>query len=321
MAGRRDSRAWRGYALVVLAAASWAVGGVIAKWLFSPLDDATSAWPVPPVGVGIDPATLSGTRALLAAVILALYLAVANRKAFRVSRRYLPFLGLFGIAALAMVHFAYFQAISHTNVATAILLEYLAPVIVLIIAVVFLGEPFTWSLPVGVALSVLGLALVVGAVGADTLAVSQQGIAWGLAAAGFFAAYSLMGDWASGRIGSWTLLVYGLIFAALFWLLYLGPERVFAALREPTTLVAVTVIAVVSTIIPFGAFLAALRYIDPTRALVTSTLEPVIAGAAAFMLLGESFAATQLLGAALVIVAIVVVQRPAGVRESVPPAQ
>ena len=318
---RRTTDAWRGYALVVLAAASWAAGGVIAKWLFTPLDSASAAWPIPPAGVTIDPATLSGARALLAAAILALYLVVANRDALRVSKRYLPFLVIFGVVGLAMVHFAYFQAISYTNVATAILLEYMAPIIVLIIAVIFLGEPFTWSLPVGVALSVLGLALVVGAIGAETLAVSAEGVAWGLAAAAFFAGYSLMGDWASTRISSWTLLVYGLAFAALFWLLYLGPARVVSPLQDPTTLAAVTIIAVVSTIIPFGAFLAALKYIDPTRALVTSTLEPVIAGAAAFALLGEGFSATQLLGAGFVIVAIIVVQRPAGAHERIPPAQ
>jgi drug/metabolite transporter (DMT)-like permease len=189
------------------------------------------------------------------------------------------------------------------------------------VAVVFLGEPFTWSLPAGVALSLLGLALVVGAIGATSLAASPRGIAWGLAAAVFFAVYSLMGDWASTRIPSWTLLAYGLVFASVFWLIFLGPRRVLEPLGDTTTLAAVILIAVVSTIVPFGAFLVALRYIDPTRALVTSTLEPVIAGAAAYALLGESFAPAQLLGAGLVIAAILVVQRPAAAREAVPPAQ
>ena len=47
----------------------------------------------------------------------------------------------------------------------------------------------------------------------------------------------------------------------------------------------------------------------------------ILAGAAAFALLGESFSSVQLLGAGLVIVAIAVAQRPAGAREAVPPAQ
>jgi hypothetical protein len=60
-----------------------------------------------------------------------------------------------GIAGLAGVHFTYFKAISLTNVATAILLEYLAPVIVLLVSVIFLHHRFTWALPIGVGLSVI----------------------------------------------------------------------------------------------------------------------------------------------------------------------
>jgi drug/metabolite transporter (DMT)-like permease len=314
------NRAWRGYALVVVAAASWAAGGLMAKWLFSPLDAATTAWPVPPPGVEIDPAVLSALRALLAAVILLVYLAIARRDKLKVPVSGLPFLAVFGVLGFAMVHFAYFKAISHTNVATAILLEYLAPVLVLIVSVLFLGERLTWTLPVGVTLSVTGCALFVGAIGGDGLAVSPAGIAWGLAAAAFFAGYSLMGAWASTRYSPWTLLVYGLSFAALFWVVFLGLRTVLAPLADTTVLVTVLVMAVVSTIIPFGAFLAALHYIDLTRALVTSTLEPVIAGVAAFALFGESFSTTQLVGAGLVLAAIVVVQRPVAQHETLPPA-
>jgi len=291
----------------------------MAKWLFSPLNALTVAWPFPPPGIEMDPAVLSGLRALFAAGILIIYLAVARRGELKVSVSRLPFLIVFGVLGLAMVHFAYFKAISYTNVATAILLEYLAPVIVLVVSVVFLKERLTWTLPLGVALSVTGCALFVGAIGGDGLAVSPEGIAWGLAAAGFFAGYSLMGDWGSTRFSPWTLLAYGLLFAAIFWLIYLGPRTVVAPLDDPTVLVAVILMAVVSTIIPFGAFLAALHYIDPTRALVTSTLEPVIAGVAAFALFGESFSSTQLMGAVLVLAAIVLVQRPAAVHESIPP--
>lgn len=291
----------------------------MAKWLFSPLDATTSMWILPPPGVEMDPAVLSALRALFAAVILMGWLAVTDRKSLSIKMSNVPFLVVFGVVGLAMVHFAYFQAISHTNVATAILLEYLAPVIVLIISVLFLGERLTWTLPVGVTLSVTGCAMFVGAFGGDGLVVSPEGIAWGLAAAGFFSAYSLMGEWASTRFSPWTLLGYGLVFAALFWLIYLGPATVIEPLADRTVLISVVVMAVVSTVIPFGAFLVALRYLDPTRALVTSTLEPVIAGVAAFVLFGESFSASQLLGGALVLCAILVVQRPVASHEPVPP--
>jgi drug/metabolite transporter (DMT)-like permease len=82
---------------------------------------------------------------------------------------------------------------------------------------------------------------------------------------------------------------------------------------------AVAYLAIVSTVVPFAASLKALHYIDATKAVVTSTLEPVIAGGIAWLTLGERFGSLQLLGAALVLVAIVLVQRVPRLAEPLPP--
>lgn len=300
----------RGYLLTLLAAACWASGGLTAKWLFTAPSAATATWPLPPLGIYVDPAVLSGGRALSAFLLLAAYLLITQRDALVVARRDIPFFAFFGVAGLAMVHFTYFKTISLTNVATAILLEYLAPVLVLVISVLFLGHRFRWSLPAGVALSIAGCALVVGAVGGDGLVVSPAGVAWGLASAGFFALYSLLGSSAVQRFSAYTTLVWGLGFAALFWVVVLGPKPILGLFSDSRTAVAVLFVAVVSTVVPFWAFLMALRDIAPTNATVTSTIEPFIAGIGAFVLFGEALTAAQLLGGVLVIAAIAVVQLP-----------
>jgi drug/metabolite transporter (DMT)-like permease len=303
-----------GYGLVVFAAACWATGGVTAKWLFTRLS------------IDVDPLTLSSARALVAFLVLIVPLALFRRDLLRVERRYVGFLAIFGFAGMAMLHLSYYEAIANANVATAILLEYLAPVLVLIVSVSFLGERFTWVLPAGVALSVLGAGLVVGAIGGGGMRVTTLGILWGLAAAVFFAAYIVMGKYAAGRIGPWALLTWGLGFAALFWaaaapLLDASPIPLLA---DAQGLVAALYIAVVTTVVPFGAFLAALHYIDATKASVTSTVEPVIAAVLSFFVLGETLDGLQLLGGALVIAAVVLVQRPVSGRapegEAVPPS-
>lgn len=309
MSDRRD--VLKGYALALLAAACWATGGLTAKWLFSAPTEATASWPVPPLGIEVEPTVLSGGRALLAFLLLAAYLGLRDRSKLRVRRNDLWFLAVFGVVGLAGVHYTYFKTISLTNVATAILLEYLAPVLVLVISVAFMGHKFTWSLPVGVAMSVGGCALVVGAIGGSAgLVVSPAGIAWGLTSAVFFAGYSLMGSRAARRFDPLTTLVYGLGFAALFWLIGLGPRAVLGIAADGRTLLAVLFMAIVSTIIPFSAFLSALNHIAPTNATVTSTIEPVIAGVGAFALFGESLTVVQLLGGVLVMAAILVVQLP-----------
>jgi drug/metabolite transporter (DMT)-like permease len=298
----------RGYLLAVLAAACWATGGLTAKWMFTAPSEVPAGWHVQPLGIAIDPAVLSGCRALAAFVLLAAYLVLFRRGDLRIVRRDLPFLAVFGVVGLAGVHYTYFKTISLTGVATAILLEYLAPIVVLVVSVLFLRQRVTWALPAGVALSVLGCALVVGAVGGGGLTVSPEGIAWGLASAVLFATYSLMGTYAAGRFTPWTLLVWGLGFATLFWLVALGPEKVLGAFVDGPTTVAIVYVAVMSTIVPFGAFLMALHYIGPTQATITATLEPVLAALGAFVLFGEKLTASQLVGGAFVIAAIVLVQ-------------
>ena len=180
---------------------------------------------------------------------------------------------------------------------------------------------FTWSLPAGVVLSVLGCAMVAGAFGGGGIVVSPEGIAWGLSSAAFFALYSLMGTVAADRYSPYTTLVWGLGFASLFWLVVLGPASVLSVFADTKTAAAVAFMAVASTVIPFAAFLVALRHIPPTNATVTSTVEPVIAGAGAFVLFGESFSAVQMVGGVLVICAIVVVQMSERHGVALPPGE
>jgi drug/metabolite transporter (DMT)-like permease len=302
----------RGYLLAALAAACWATGGLMAKWLF--------------LGTGykVLPAELSGARAVIAFAMVLVYLVTFRRGDLRIApRRDLPFLVAFGVLGLAMVHLTYFMAIERTNVPTAILLEYLAPILVLIVSVLFLGERFTWALPAGVVLSVVGCALVVGAIGSGGLRVSPSGIAWGLASAVFFAGYTVMGKYAVPRFSPWTLLFYGLGSAAVFWLVVLGgPAPMLRLLADPTRLAVVTVISLVSTVVPFSAFLHALQYIDATKASITATLEPVLAGIATLFIpaMYQPMSLLQVFGASLVLAAVVVVQGPGLVRQAVPPA-
>jgi len=307
---RGTSGRFVGYALALLAAACWATGGLMAKWLFTDSSAATASWPVPPLGIHIAPTVLAGGRAFSAFLLLVVVLLVGRRRDLVIARRDVPFFAVFGVAGLAMVHFTYFKTISLTNVATAILLEYLAPIVVLLVSVIFLGHRPTWALPAGVTLSVIGSALVDGAIGGAGLVVSASGITWGLLSAVFFAAYSLMGSYAAPRYSPYTTLVWGLGFAALFWLAFLGPRTVLGVFADVRTAGAVLFMAVVSTIIPFAAFLTALRRIAPTNATVASTIEPLLAGIGAFALFGESFSAIQMIGGLFVVAAIIVVQLP-----------
>jgi drug/metabolite transporter (DMT)-like permease len=61
-------------------------------------------------------------------------------------------------------------------------------------------------------------------------------------------------------------------------------------------------------VVPFGLFISGLRFLPPTQASIVGTLEPVIAAVVAYLILGETLIPLQILGGALVLVGVVIVQ-------------
>lgn len=302
----------KGYALVAFCAVCWASGGLMAKWVFERL------------GLDVQPVTLAAARSFAAFPVLFLYCALTRRRVLILRARDVAFVAVFGVAGLALLHYTYFKAIQETNVATAVLLQYVSPVMVLIVSVLFLKERFTWALPLSVVLSIVGCALTVGAIGGNGLVVSPGGVFWGLVSACFMTVYIIMGKLAAGRVAPFALATYGLGVAAVFWLGYLGVRGGFSAvgvlLGDPRGALAVLAIALLSTVVPFAVFLRALTVVDATKASVTATLEPAVAALGAFLLLGESLTPLQVIGGVLVLAAILTIHAPVFRREPLPPA-
>jgi len=220
---------------------------------------------------------------------------------------------VFGTIAAAGMQFTYFKTISLTNVATAILLEYLAPIFTLAFAVVILKHKLRWQMVVGVVSAIIGCAIAVGAFTGEGLSISVAGIIWGITSAVFFALYSIMGAHADRRIRPTGLLFYGLLFAALMWTVVLGPRQIAIAFCEPRTTAVVLAMALIATILPFGAFLTALRIISPTHTTITSMAEPIIVGIAASLIFSEPLTIALVIGGFIILgsIAWIQLQNPA----------
>ncbi|MCL2492365.1 MAG: DMT family transporter [Coriobacteriia bacterium] len=281
---------WRGYALALFAACGWAAGGLSSKWIFLHAPYVT-------------PEILAAARVCIAAPILGVYLLLFDRKALKVpwSWKNALYLVVFGALAAAGMQFTYFKTISLTNIATAILLEYLAPIFTLAFAVILFKHKLRWQMVVGVITAILGSAIAVGAFAPGGLTITSEGLIWGLTSAFFFALYSVMGAHADKRIQPIGLLFYGLFFAALMWMVVLGPDDIFVVFREERVALIVLAMSLIATILPFGAFLTALRIISPTHTTITSMVEPVIVGIVAAFLFGETLTASLIVGGAIIL--------------------
>ena len=108
----------------------------------------------------------------------------------------------------------------------------------------------------------------------------------------------------------WTVLVYSLLGAAVFWIVVNPPWKIVAQHYSGGQWLFMLVFAIGSMLIPFSLYFAGLQYLDPTRAIVTACLEPVWAILLTAMILGEGVSPMQVLGIGIVLAATVLVQRP-----------
>ena len=295
----REPHPFLGYAMVLVAATLWAVNGTVSKVI---LDE------------GVSSLRLSEVRSTGAFLGLVLVLAVAAPATLRVSRRELPLLAVFGVCGLAFVQWFYFVAIHRLAIGVALLLQYLAPLIVALWARFVMHRAVRRRIWLALALALVGLSFVL-EIGAGT-DLDGLGVAASLLAATSYALYILLAESGVRRRDPVSLTTFGFLFASLFWAVvqpwWSFPTGVFDDAAADAWGLPVwslmTWMVVLGTIVPFGLLVSALRFIPATRAGITAMVEPVAATVVAWLWLGEALGAAQLGGGGLVLAGIVLAQ-------------
>ena len=259
----------------------------------------------------IDPLILSQSRATLSlAVLLPVLLMRRGATALRVPGRDLLRLFLLGILGVAASNYLYYLAIQRTNVATAIILKYTAPVWVLLYIAVRGGQRPSLRRTSAVGLAVVGCALAVGLVGSGALRMDTIGVIAALLAAFSFAFYNVGGHSVLARYDRWKVLLWVLVATSAFWMFVNPPWRIIAAHYGREQWAFMLIFSLISVLGPFSCYFAGLQHLEPTRAIVASCLEPVFSIVIAALALGELLRPFQTVGIVLVLVAIVLIQLP-----------
>jgi len=260
------------------------------------------------IKAGIKPFILVQTRVTLASVIIGMILLAGKPSLLRIRVRDISFFLLFGGVFMALMQLSYFLAISKIQVAAAILVQYLAPVLVAGYSMLFWHERVTARKFIALILSIAGCYLVVGGYSLALLSMNREGIMWALLSAVAFASITLLGEKGMQRHNPWTSLTYALLFSALSLNIVQRPLLIMTQTYSMQQWAAILYIVVFGTLIPFGLYLVGVNYIRSTRTIITATLEPIAAAFMAFFLLGESLSPLQIAGGLSVITAIVLLQ-------------
>src|SRR3954463_5162811 len=287
------------------AAALWGLNGGVSKTILA---------------TGLSSERLAQVRSLGAAVGLVAILAVTAPNRLRLTRRELPYLVAFGMGGLALVQFFYFLAIHRLAIGIALLVEYLAPLLVALWARFVQHAPVRKRIWVALAFALTGLGLIVDVFGGGE-SLSSAGLAFALGGAFAYALYVLLAEHVVGGRDPVSLLAWGFLFTSVFWAV-LVPWWSFPghALTDSTALhghlqgvsLPVWVLAawmiVLGTIVPFFLLVSALRHLTATRVGIVAMLEPVAGALVAWLWLAEGLGGVQLAGAAVVLGAIVLAQ-------------
>lgn len=272
----------------------------------------------PLIEAGLDPLHVVWLRVTGAALVM-LPLAVRHRALLRTRPALLAGFGLLGVAG---VQAFYFAAISRIPVGVALLVEYLAPALVLGWVRFVQRRPVTRAAALGVVLAVGGLACVVEVW--SGLSFDAVGLALALAAACCQVGYFVLsdqgsdsGDDAPDPLG---VIAYGLLVGAVVLTAVSRPWNMDWSVlahtagmngTEVSAWLLLAWIVLIATVIAYVTGVVSVRRLSPQVAGVVACLEAVIATVLAWVLLGEHLSAPQIVGGAVVLLGAFIAQSSA----------
>jgi len=282
----------RAYLNIFLAAFFWGSSATAAKFLFEH---------------DISPLLVVESRVIIATIILFLFFLVVNPKSLRIRLSDLLDFGLLGIVGVAGANYTYYMAIRETTVGIAILMQYTAPVLVAVYMMVTRKEKISSTKIFAIILSLSGCFVMLGLFNSD-VRITALGIILGASSAVCFAFFNIYNRIASKDYSTWTAINYTLLCASAFWFVFDLVWKPAIPFPHANELLSLTVFSFTSVLIPYYFYFIGLKHISPSTAVIVSTLEPVTAIFTAFVFLGETLHFAQVMGGALVIGAVVLLE-------------
>jgi drug/metabolite transporter (DMT)-like permease len=264
---------------------------------------------------------LAQVRSISAVVILGTYVALTRPHLLKAKKAELKRFVVYGVVGFALVNFGYLLGIERgVPLALVLILEFTAAIwIALWIKFVRRGYVAN-EMWLAVFLSFTGLILVSKVW--NGFAFDLIGIAASLLCAFALAAYFLMSEKIGKTREPISMLIFGMTFASLFWLVVVPPwtfpfevfttQMNLGGIAEGTMVpgwIMIAAAAIFGTVVPYMLVLSGMRYLTASTSSVIGMLEPVIAGAFAWAWFSQSWDLIQLIGAATVLFGIYLADR------------
>jgi drug/metabolite transporter (DMT)-like permease len=263
---------------------------------------------------------LAQVRSTGAFIILFLLIFFRSREKLRVTKKELPQLAFFGVIGIAAVQFLYFMAISRMHVSFALIIEFTAPIWI-VLWIKYVKKRFVpTDMWIAIFLAFIGLLLIAQVWKGRTL--DTIGLIAAFLDAIALSIYFLMGEKLTKTRDIQSLTFFGFAFATLTWLIILPiwnfPFEVFGERINMQGIfdgfdsygwVLIAWIVIFGTIVPYLLVITGIKTLSASTSSVIGMVEPVLVGILAWWWLREAWLPLQILGGVLVLIGIYIADR------------
>lgn len=279
----------KAFIYVIAAGILWGSSGIFVHYL-SPL--------------GFTPIQLSGVRAYVSVLVMALFILFSDRSLFKISGSTLLLSVLVGISLYSTASF-YYTSMTLTSVSTSVVLMYTAPIYVTLVSAAFFGERLSKMKIAALAMIILGCVFVSGLVGG--LALDGFGIFMGLMAGVAFASYNILTKLTLKKsVKPTTVSFYSFLTAAVISLILSDPVgTVRLAGENPLPSVPLLIgIGICTFVLPYFLMTLSLGALDAGTVSSLAIVEPMSATLFSVILFGEELDIFKILGVVLIVGAV-----------------
>lgn len=196
---------WKGFLLIILGATFWGIGGTVSQRLFQ-VDTISVEW-------------LVAVRLLLSGVIMILlaYFSKNNKLVFQIwtNKKAVVQLFVFGLLGMLTVQYTYMASIQLGNAAVATMLQYLAPVFIIIYLALSRASILKTKDFIAVTITFLGTFLLLTNGSFQQISVPFAAVIWGVLSGVSLAFYTLyagklLNKWGSLNVIGWAMIIGGI---------------------------------------------------------------------------------------------------------------
>ena len=251
--------------------------------------------------IGFTSMHLISYRTLVTGLILLGYLLIFDRKSLVIPKKHIPMVILSAILTVVVFNIAYISAIRLNGMSVASVLLYTSPVFVTILSIFIFKERLTTVRVITLICATLGCVMVSGVLG-GTENLSWIGILMGLLSGLTYGLYGIFSRILTKEVNPISYITYIMLISALIVIPFADIGKSIEILSlDPSIIPLVLLFVLCSQLIPYILFTTGIKYVSPSRASITATLEPLVATIIGITVFSESYTVYSIIGMILIL--------------------